>query len=443
MAAADAKQGDVSTSVMSTEKKSNDNEKQKIVICGGGNASHVFLGLSAVNRNNEVFLFSTFQTEAQDFKDKIITNDNKLTLELTQTKSKIEAYINPDNITKDPSCLKNADIVIISLPAFAHAQYLKEIASHLGDTSCLIGMFPGASGLECDWQHIINNEKSCPYGSKYTLISCITLPWACRIKEYGQVVEVLGTKASVRVSAYPKYSKPAVDALGVIIGELPVLVDYGHVINMSLGATNAIIHPSILYDKWVKWDGAPVRSKPLFYQGITKNGAQLLSDLSDETILITESIKKESNIDTIQCRQIYEAYKLSYGAKCKDASSLHGIITTNPAYEGLTHPCVEHRKEDGGNNDDEKGETLYVPNFKYRYLSEDIPYGLIVIKGIALLLKDVPKTPQMDKVIQWAQKVMKKEYLIYNEDGTVVAGKDIQQTRAPQKYGFDTIQQLL
>ena len=31
-------------------------QKQKIVICGGGNAAHVFTGLSAANLNNEVHL---------------------------------------------------------------------------------------------------------------------------------------------------------------------------------------------------------------------------------------------------------------------------------------------------------------------------------------------------------------------------------------------------
>ena len=43
-----------------------------------------------------------------------------------------------------------------------------------------------------------------------------------------------------------------------------------------------------------------------------------------------------------------------------------------------------------------------------------------------------------------AQKVMNKKYFIFDEkDNTVKIGKDIQLTRAPQKYNFKAIQQLL
>ena len=45
--------------------------------------------------------------------------------------------------------------------------------------------------------------------------------------------------------------------------------------------------------------------------------------------------------------------------------------------------------------------VFYRPDYKYRYLSEDIPCGLCVCKGVAELL-GVP-TPEMDLVIAWAQ----------------------------------------
>eukprot|EP01084_Bolivina_argentea_P291196 500460_1 len=425
---------------VATEEKSNANKKQKVVICGGGNAAHVFLGLAATNENNDCYLFSLFKTEAADFKTKLTANDNKLIVERTQKKTKTEATINPDNIGNDPACLKGADIVVISLPAFAHAQYLKAIAPNVGDKPCLVGVFPGACGLECDWQAIICDKKSCEFGAKYKLLSCTTLPWAARIKEFGQSVEILGTKDSAPISIYPKYDKATAQLLSDIIGELPVLDDYGHIISMTLGALNAIVHPSVLYGKWVDWDGKPVDEKPLFYQGITKKDAELLMALSDEMIVIANVIKKEAGIDSLVVTQVYDVYKTAYGANCTDTETLYGLITTNPAYNGLVHPMKEHKPKD-----DEKAsdKVQYVPNFEYRYLSEDIPMGLAVIKGIALILKEVPKTPVLDKIIQWSQKVMEKEYLVYADDGKVTPGKNIDETRAPQKYGFDKIQQLL
>ena len=52
--------------------------------------------------------------------------------------------------------------------------------------------------------------------------------------------------------------------------------------------------------------------------------------------------------------------------------------------QGLTHPMKE--TEDG----------KFVPDFKFRYLWEDIPFGMAVIRGIGTVA-GVP-TPNIDKV---------------------------------------------
>ena len=44
----------------------------------------------------------------------------------------------------------------------------------------------------------------------------------------------------------------------------------------------------------------------------------------------------------------------------------------------------------------ETSDGKFVPNFKFRYLLEDIPYGLAVIKGIAQVTG--VQTPHIDKV---------------------------------------------
>lgn len=78
-----------------------------------------------------------------------------------------------------------------------------------------------------------------------------------------------------------------------------------------------------------------------------------------------------------------------------------------------------------------------MPNFKYRYFTEDLPCGLIVTRGIAELA-EVP-TPHMDDVILWCQKVMGKEFL---KDGKL-CGADMKSTRAPQNYGYKDLDSLM
>ena len=79
----------------------------------------------------------------------------------------------------------------------------------------------------------------------------------------------------------------------------------------------------------------------------------------------------------------------------------------------------------------------FVPDFAHRYLTEDVPYGLVVIRGIAEIVQ--VDTPTIDKVLLWAQEKIGKEYLV----GSKLQGKDVPSTRAPQRYGLNTLDAVL
>jgi hypothetical protein len=110
----------------------------------------------------------------------------------------------------------------------------------------------------------------------------------------------------------------------------------------------------------------------------------------------------------------------SYGNDIGDKSSIYKMLLTNKGYRGLTHPVVSIDTSDG---------RTYLPNFKYRYFTEDIPCGLVVTRGVTELA-GVP-TPRMEDVIVWCQEKMGKEYLVNGN----LAGKDLESTRSPQHYG--------
>ena len=114
-----------------------------------------------------------------------------------------------------------------------------------------------------------------------------------------------------------------------------------------------------------------------------------------------------------------------YSHDISDKTSLYTAIQTNAAYQGLKHPVKT--TEDG----------KFVPDFTYRYMTEDIPCGLVVIRGIAEIVG--VKTPNIDKVLIWCQKKMGKEYLVNSK----LQGKDVSSSRAPQRYGFTTLESML
>ena len=123
-------------------------------------------------------------------------------------------------------------------------------------------------------------------------------------------------------------------------------------------------------------------------------------------------------MDMSECLHMFDCLKQYHSEQITDFVNLKTAFCTNKAYDGLRHPM----KTPG-----------YVPDFSYRYIAEDVPFALVVMKGIAEIVG--VKTPVMDKVIAWAQKKLGKEYIV----GSELKGKDVGSTRAPGAYGFKTL----
>ena len=79
----------------------------------------------------------------------------------------------------------------------------------------------------------------------------------------------------------------------------------------------------------------------------------------------------------------------------------------------------------------------FVPDFQYRYISEDMPYGLAIAKSIGQMA-DVA-TPTLDAVIDWSQNKLGKRYLVNGK----LTGEDMHELRIPQNYGIKNLDGLL
>ena len=79
----------------------------------------------------------------------------------------------------------------------------------------------------------------------------------------------------------------------------------------------------------------------------------------------------------------------------------------------------------------------FVPDFQYRYLSEDMPFGLAVSKAVGQIAGVA--TPTLDAVIDWSQKKLGMQYLVNGK----LTGTDARELRIPQNYGIHTLNDLL
>jgi hypothetical protein len=122
------------------------------------------------------------------------------------------------------------------------------------------------------------------------------------------------------------------------------------------------------------------------------------------------------DLDMSDVIHISDWFKSHYHDEIADDSSLMMSMKTNSAYNGLVHPM----------NSTENG---FVPDFQYRYMSEDVPFGLVVMKGLAEIVGIA--TPTIDEIIIWTQDKLGKEYIINSK----LVGKDAKNVRAPQSFG--------
>ncbi|XP_053393900.1 opine dehydrogenase-like [Mercenaria mercenaria] len=394
----------------------------RILVCGGGNGAHTLAATASCLDNLEVNVMTLFSDEAKRWSDKL--GEDKILIDVTYNDgNQGELHGKPRLITNDPEeAMKGVDAVFFVVPAFAHQQYFDAISKHVQPNTIIIGM-PGQAGFEFQATKSLKNANAL---SNCAIISMESLPWACRILDFAKKVQILGFKDVLGVSLIPghgQYKLPPLEFAQRIMGPKPQLKPTSNYLAVNLMA-KSIIHPPVIYGKWRNWDGNPVPEAPLFYQGVNDEQADFLSKVSDEVVATAKKIQSRiEKLDMSEVIHIYDWYKLYYHEQISDDSSLKACMLTNKAYNGLLHPM-------------KKVENGFVPDYNYRYISEDIPFGLVVMKGIAECA-DV-KTPTMDAVITWGQEKLGKEYIV----GSQLTGKDVHSTRAPQAYGFHTLEEL-
>lgn len=396
--------------------------KLKVLVCGGGNGAHCLAGLSASNPDVETRVLTLFADEAERW-SKILQDNDLIVTMVNSDGSSREIKSKPTLVTKDPKeAASGADVIFLVVPAFAHEQYFREISPFVGDNTLIVGL-PGQAGFEFQCLYMLGEKaKTC------IVMSAESLPWACRILEFGRLVQILGFKETLGVSklqgSQSNVKGSPFDTVQKVLGAKPVLREIQNYIAVNLMA-KSIIHPPLMYGKWSSYDGTPLKEKPLLYQGVDEKQAKLLSGVSDECIAIGKAIEKQiPGIDMSEVIHIFDWYLAYYADQITDKTNLMTAMQTNKAYDGLLHPMkeVEHGQ--------------FVPDFSYRYTAEDVPFGLVVMKGIGELAGVA--TPVMDEIITWAQGKLQQEYMV----GSRLSGKDVSKTRAPQRFGFKSVQQL-
>ena len=399
-------------------------EPIRVLICGTGSGGHTLAGIISAKAGVEVRIFTQNAEKVREWRKRM----NSYRLEVTVGKGRDEQVAfkaDSFTVTNEPElAARGCDLILLAVPAFLHSKYLTLLEPYLEEGCVLVGL-PGQNGFDFDVRKVLGERLK-----SYILMNFESLPWICRTVEFGKRVRILGIKSNL-VGAMrgdlvgARIADPCA-TLQRLLGEPPKLSVSGHLLGITLLSPNGYSHPPIMYGRWKDWDGKALNCPPLFYQGINEETADLLAQISWEVVTTSKLImEKHPGVDLSQVIPMYEWDIACYGNDIRDKTNLMTALRTNSGYEGITHPMIR--------TEDEK----YMPDFNHRFLAEDVPFGLVVIRGIAEIAG--APTPGIDKVLSWCQRKMGKEYLV----GSSLRGKDLSTTRCPQRYGFRTISDLL
>jgi len=391
-----------------------------ITVCGGGNGAHALIRtLLLRGETTHIRLFLPLVEERIRFAEAVSSHS------LFEARVAGEVYGVASNricVTGDPEEAARSPTIIMVVPAFAHEAILSQLAPYLAKESTIAAL-PARSGLEYQARDILGNAgcENC------SLVGFQTLPWACRIEEFGHSVIIHGTKKRVGAACLPrKEIEEKTEVFSTLLGM--DVIPYRSMLELSLANTGQLIHPGIMYSVFRNRLGEIFPSEdevPLFYASVDEAAAKVLSRMSDEVITIKEVV--EERLPGLKMPGVVHLSRWldeAYGEEIVDTSSLARKFQTNQGYQTLKVPV---KKVNAG----------YRVDVTARYLTEDVPFGLLVTKGIASAVG--VETPTIDEVITNTSAWIGKEYLV---NGRLI-GRDVMTTRAPQRYRIDSLEELV
>jgi hypothetical protein len=200
-------------------------------------------------------------------------------------------------------------------------------------------------------------------------------------------------------------------------------------LGLTIGNPGQIIHPGLMYSHFRSWQGEEYSEDrvPRLYAEVTDEMGVLVERLSDDAIATARALQAQSGgafeLQAVVL-PIHEWLRTAYDHVTADTSSVASCFRTGPI-QARRAPMIESRP------------GKFMPNFQYRYLSEDVPFGLVITRALAEIA--AVETPMIDDVIVWAQSVLQKAYLV--EDG--LRGPGAKDVPIPQNYGVSTVSDLI
>jgi hypothetical protein len=402
---------------MSEKARTSGDRARVLTICGGGNAGHALAVVISQHGTAHVDWLVSSSERADLLRLGLSRGGLRSTGVIIGEADRVRT------ISSDPAeVIPNADMVLLAVPAFAHGSVLGRIRMHVSDGTS-IGCLPTRGGFEFEVARYLPRRG---WGRR-RIFGLQTLPWSTRVVTPGEVVNIGAAKAEAALASLP--ADPGAflaRELSQILGTR--ILPTASFLSLTLGNPGQFIHPGLMYGHFHGWRGERYDEDaiPMLYAGATDATGEVVERLSSEAIAVADALRTRSagalSLEHVQ--PVHDWLQASYGDVTADSRTVATCFRTGPI-QARRAPMIEERP------------GKFVPNFQYRYLTEDVPYGLVVTRAFADLV--TVETPTIDEVISWAQRVLNKVYLI----GDRLEGRDMADLPTPRNHGIFSVADLI
>lgn len=277
----------------------------------------------------------------------------------------IEGFVPLTNVTADlAATVVEADVVMVVVPAFAHAWLAEALAPHLRPHQAVL-LHPGYFGGSILFRRVLLDRgapAAVPVGETHSLI------YATRIVGPG-VVGVRGVKSWVQLAAFPATDTSRL--LGLVGPAFPQFVPAQHVLETGLNNPNPIIHTLVYLLNLARIEQGQAPAAFDFRDWMTPGVERVHQAIDGERVALARRLGLEG---------------LSYAE------------LSRRSYEGRRRKIVGTRGAIP-----QSAESLPP-----RFIVEDVPMGLVPLASLGRLL-DVP-TPTIEGLIALASAARREDF---------------------------------
>ena len=348
-------------------------EKDLIAVMGGGNGGHaVAAELALAGCKVNFFELPQFAPNfervlrTREVRTEGISGDNVAKLNMATTDIQ--------------QALRDAEVIFVITPAFGHKSMAEACAPFVQDGQIIL-LMPGSAG-SLEFARIFRQKK---VKKEVIIAESTTLPYGARLKGPGHVSLFINALV-LPTGIFPSQRTPEV--IPKLKRFYPVITPAKDVLEAAINNPNPIVHPVATLLSATRIE----HSKGEFYlyaEGMTPAVARAFESLNEERLAICKAMGyKLYHWDNLE----FKDYLLGETEEeCRYRilnTSMDSCFGKDGIYAGMKMKGPEHLKD--------------------RYVTEDVPYGMVLTSTLGDLL-GIP-TPTHDAIIQLASVINRTDY---------------------------------